>query len=193
MGLALPRTYRILPLLAAMVIVAGVASAQNKQSESAEPTVTISDFAGTWQGMGILETEDSLFFAMNRRDLDVTISGDNREFTVEWTTVTRSGDDPDDPTIRRDTASLDFSPADHPHVYEADSSENPLDGGTMSWARLHGQTLSVYRMAITEDGGYSIANYDRTLADGDLLLRYVRLEDGQPVREVNGQLTRVEP
>lgn len=191
---AISRRRWLLALVAAIVLPLGAALAQNATPEDTEPTVAIADFVGTWQGMGVLETEDSLFFAMNRRDLDVTIDGDDRRFTVEWTTVRRSGDDPDAPEIRRESASLTFTPADHPYVYEAASSESPLDGGTMSWARLHGQTLSVYEMAITEDGGYAVSTYDRTLSEGgDMALRFVRLQDGQPVREVNGQLSRVSP
>lgn len=191
---AISRRNWLLAVLLALVLPFGTALAQTETPESPEPTVAISDFVGNWQGMGVLETEDSLFFAMNRRDLDVTIDGDDRRFTVEWTTVRRSGDDPDAPEIRRESASLTFSSADHPHVYEASSSESPLDGGTMSWARLHGQTLSVYQMAITEGGGYAVSTYDRTLLDGgDMALRFVRLEDGEPVREVNGQLSRVSP
>lgn len=193
MGSTFPRRHWVLVLLAFAVILVGPARAQDPQENEEEPTVTIADFEGTWQGMGVLETEDSLFFAMNRRDLDVSVSGDEDRFTVEWTTITRSGENPDDPDIRRESASLTFSPADHPHVYEASSSGNPLDGDPMSWARLHGQTLSVYQMVITEGGGYSVSTYDRTLMDGGMLLRFVRLQDGQPVREVNGQLTRVTP
>ncbi|MEM7446465.1 MAG: hypothetical protein AAF414_24310 [Pseudomonadota bacterium] len=188
---ALPRIPWAMALIALALSVIGPGLAQSQQSDG-ETTVEISDFVGEWQGMGILETEDSLFFAMNRRDLDVIISGSEREFTVEWTTITRSGTNPDDPEIRRNSSSLTFRPADHPNVFEARSSGSPLNGDVMSWARLNGQTLSVYQMSITEGGGYSVATYDRTLTDDAMQLRFVRLQDGQPTREVNGQLSQVE-
>ena len=186
-------------VLSAVMIAFGQAGAQDDDAEPIEaplerpPTLEIADFVGEWQGMGILETEDSLFFSMNRRDIDVRIEGNNSRFTVEWTAVTRSGNNPDDPEIRRESASLTFTPSDHPHVYEASTSADPLGGGVLSWARLHGETLSVYQMAILEDGGYSVATYDRTLVNNELQLRFVRLQDGQPVRQVNGQLSRVAP
>jgi hypothetical protein len=184
---------RLARLLTIMILAVGLAgplalSAQAQDGEAA----SLADFEGRWVGSGLLDTQDSLFMSMNRRDLDVTIEPFSGGFEVSWTTVSRGGD-PEDPELERESSALTFYETDRPGVYEADDSGNPLDGYVMSWARLHGQTLSVYQMGIVEDGGYEVASYDRTLTGpGSMDLHFRRLRDGEPVRAVNGRLTREE-
>lgn len=154
-----------------------------------DDTASLNDFEGRWHGTGLLDTEDSLFMSMNRRDLDVEIEAFSDGFTIYWTTVSRNGD-PNNPELERESAELTFYETDRPGVYEADDSGNPLDGYVMSWARLHGQTLSVYQMALVDNGGYEVASYDRLLtAPGEMDLRFRRLRDGEAIRTVNGRLT----
>ncbi|MEQ9815388.1 MAG: hypothetical protein RLO50_21610 [Azospirillaceae bacterium] len=158
-----------------------------------EPSVPLDSFFGTWHGMGVEETDDALFFSMGRRDLDIEIVGEDDGFAITWTTLRRTGDDPDSPEFERTTTYMEFYPGDTQHLFEGYDSGNPLEGEIMGWARLHGATLSIYRMAVDEDGGYWLGSWDRTLNEQDRMeLRYTLLNDGQPVRNVIGQLERVE-
>lgn len=151
---------------------------------------SIRAFAGTWEGVGIAENRDSLYFGVSTRDLNVRITPRDRSFEVFWTTLIRSGGSPENPDMRRREASLTFRPTDNPGVFEARSSENPITGGVLSWARLHGNTLSVYQMTLNEEGGYELTSYDRTLTGAGLDFTFRRIRDGEPVRTVEGRLVK---
>ncbi|MEQ8968418.1 MAG: hypothetical protein RID91_21545 [Azospirillaceae bacterium] len=206
-----PRSYRAIRAAAARLAVlavalllvalagghAGVAPARAQGDDGAagsetevEETVPLDAFFGVWRGTGISEDKDQLFFSMSDRDMDVDIFGLGEGFRVRWTTVIRSGD-PDSPDRRRRSAELSFEPVDRPGLYRATTGGSPLDGEILSWARLHGRTLSVYQMMLNEEGGFDIAHYDRTLEGGDrMALVFRRLRDGQEIRAVRGTLTR---
>lgn len=171
----------VVPLLV-LIALAGPAIAQN--------ALPIRAFAGTWEGVGLAENSDSLYFGVTTRDLNVRITPRDRGFELYWTTLIRSGGRPDNPDERRREASLTFRPTDTPGVFEAESSENPLNGGVLSWARLHGNTLSVYQMTLNAEGGYEITSYDRTLTGAGLDFTFRRIRDGGPVRTVEGRLVK---
>ena len=57
-------------------------------------------FYGRYQGSGIAENRDSLYFGVTVRDLDVLIGAEGSGFFVEWTSVIRSGGDPANPDVR---------------------------------------------------------------------------------------------
>jgi hypothetical protein len=193
-----PGRRRFVGLIAAVPgILAGVSSpgpaaAQGDDAAAAQETVAIDAFFGHWQGQGVAEGENDMFLSMSARDLDVTIRPHNDAFTVNWTTVIRAGS-PDDPQIRRNSATLFFETTDRPNVWEAESSENPLDdGGTLSWARLEGATLTLYQLTLSDRGGYELTSYARTLEEDRMILVFTRLLDGAPVRSVRGRLSRTE-
>ena len=173
---------RIAALIAVAFAFVAPANAQSDQP--------ISAFVGTWQGTGVAENDDSLFFAMTQRDLDVVIRGDDSGFSVEWTTVIRSGGDPSNPDVRRRTATLSFSPAQRPGMWHADTSGDPLAGGVMSWAQVTGNTLGVYQLTTTDDG-FVLLIYNRTLSDLGMELEFHRLRNGTEVRTVTGRLVKI--
>ena len=177
---------RRLAWIAALVTVAfAVAGPANAQTDQ-----PISAFVGTWQGSGVAENDDSLYFAMTQRDLDVIITGDDSRFSVEWTTIIRSGGNPADPDIRRRTATLSFTPSGRPGVWRADTSADPLTGGVMSWAQVTGNTLGIFQLTMTDDG-FALLVYNRTLSDLGMELEFHRLRDGTEVRTVRGRLIKV--
>ena len=173
---------RIAALIALAFSVVGPANAQSDQP--------ISAFVGTWQGTGVAEDDDSLYFAMTQRDLDVVIRGDDSRFSVEWTTVIRSGGDPSNPDVRRRTAALSFTPTDQPGRWRADTSSDPLAGGVMSWAQVTGNTLGVYQLTMTDEG-FALLVYNRTLSDLGMELEFHRLRNGTEVRTVRGRLIKI--
>ena len=61
----------------------------------------------------------------------------------------------------------------------------------MSWARVHGRTLSIYELTLNEHGGYELTSYDRMLTDLGMELVFQRIRDGEVVRVVRGRLVKV--
>lgn len=131
------------------------------------------------------------------RDLSVTIGpAADGGFVVGWTTIARGEDG-------RETAksySIAFRPTQRPGVYRSAMRANvfgervpldPFSGDPFFWARLSGNTLSVFALIILNDGGYDLQIYDRTLNKTGLDLVFSRWVDRQQVAEVRAQLTRV--
>ena len=51
----------------------------------------VSAFFGTYSGGGVAENEDSIYFAVTARDMDVVIRPAGAGFNVTWTSVIRRG------------------------------------------------------------------------------------------------------
>ena len=67
-----------------------------------------------------------------------------------------------------------------------------MKGEPYAWARVEGRKLSVFVLTIDTDGGYDIQTYDRTLTDDDNLeLQFTRIRNGEVLRTVEAELTRV--
>lgn len=62
----------------------------------------------------------------------------------------------------------------------------------MSGARIDGNKFTVYAMLITDEGGYEMQTYQRTLADGDMLLNFSRVRNGVALKEIKARLKRVD-
>ena len=110
---------RLMGLISAVYLVLGVLPARAAD-------LPVSAFFGTWQGNGVAENADSLYFAMTTRDFDVVIEQAGNGFKITWTTVIRSGGDPNNPDVRRREASLTFEPSGRFSVFEASESGDPL-------------------------------------------------------------------
>ena len=98
-------------------------------------------------------------------------SGDASSFTVAWT--------PEGGT----TTTVLFTPTGRPGVYGGAAKEgwsimgsmfgedgpvNPLEGGTLYWARTAGNEIYLYRMRVEDRGDFTIDRYALRLADGTL-------------------------
>ena len=59
--------------------------------------------------------------------------------------------------------SLSFAPSSRANVFGAVDTEDPMSGEPFAWARIDGQTLTVYMLLIRDDGGYEVQSYARTL------------------------------
>jgi len=130
------------------------------------------------------------------RDLTTKISahGENG-FTLEWTTVIYRADGP-----TRRSYKVNFSPSDRPGIFSSamrsdlfGQSEplDPLKGDPYLWAQLSGPTLTVHAMLITDSGGYEMQTYERTLAEGGMILRFSRNHNGREMKTITGKLKRV--
>ena len=154
--------------------------------------LSITAFFGAFQGSGVAENADSLYFGTTARDLDIVIGADNTggAFFVRWTTIVRGGGDPNNPNTRRRTQNIVFNNTDQFGVFRGDGSGDLLTGKPYIWAQITDQTLTVYIMTIDKSGRYSMQSYARTLNAFGMDLVFRRLRDGDLVREVSAKLTK---
>lgn len=147
-------------------------------------------FFGTFAGGGVAENEDSAYFGVTARDFDVIIEADQSGFAVTWTSVIRSGGNPVSPDVKRKSAVRKFRATQMQSVYRAVESGDPLTGGELCWARIKGNTLSIFIMAVIKGGSYEVQQYDRTLTGAGMDLVFNRIRDGEDVRTVKGKLVK---
>ncbi|MBM3559608.1 MAG: hypothetical protein FJX53_07000 [Alphaproteobacteria bacterium] len=157
---------------------------------AAAQDLNIAAFHGRFQGSGVSENADSLYFGVTVRDFDVTLGPDGAGFFVEWTTVIHSGDNSTRPEVRRRTDRMVFAPAGPARVWRATPPGNPWGDG-IAWAKLKKQTLTVPVMRVTEDGGWIVQSYARTLTGTGMELDFVVVRDGEAQRHVKGRLVKV--
>jgi hypothetical protein len=130
------------------------------------------------------------------RDLATKISSHGQNgFRLEWTTVIYRADGP-----KRQSYAVNFSRTDRPGIFSSAMRNNlfgqsepldPLKGDPYLWAQLGGETLTVHAMLITDDGSYEMQTYERTLAEGGMILKFSRDHNGTVLRTIFGKLKRV--
>lgn len=153
--------------------------------------LSIKAFYGKFQGGGVAENDDSLFFGVTARDFDVDIQPAENGFSVTWTSVIRGGGTPGKPKSRRKTSMRTFKGTARAGVWQAIESRDPVTGGELCWARIKDNTLTVYLMVVRDDGAYELQQYDRTLRPTGMEMTFTRLRDGDKVRRVKGRLVKV--
>ena len=172
---------RVSAFLVALFVWAPLASAQD-----------YTPFVGHWQGSGISETDNSIFFAVTVRDLDVVVKPiDDQSFELTWTTVKRESGDPDKPNVKKKSASITFRAHGAPGVYRDIATGDPLQNDPIWWSRVEGTTLYTYQMQIYDDGTWSVQKYIREVGAQGMTLTYQRIADGVPQRQVRGKLVKV--
>ena len=159
---------------------------------AAQARAEILPFVGSYTGNAEVTQVDGTKIP---RDMSVTIKETKQGFTVTWTSVTYKASG----KISEKSYSIDFVPSGRGNVYAAAQKKNvfghevqldPMKGEPYVWSRINGQTLTVYSLFVDVDGGYSLQQYDRTLADGGLNLRFQNIRDGEILRAVETFLTR---
>lgn len=149
-------------------------------------------FVGDYSGSADVVSADG---SSQKRDMSVEISLTKDGFNVGWTSITYKSDG----RVKERTYSIDFIPTDRPQVFAAAQKKDvfghlvqldPMKGEPFIWARIVGETLTVYSLFVNEDGGYEMQQYDRTLTDGGLQLEFSRVRNGVHERSVSTLLTR---
>ena len=172
----------LLAALVVLILLPGLALAQS-----------LAPFAGAYEGSAevIAEGEADL------RDMSVTIEPRRSGFVLTWASVITRADGARD----EKTHTIEFLPSVRDNIYGSAMKTdvfgkqvplNPLEGEPFVWARLERDTLSVYSLYIDEVGEYRMQEYHRTLVEGGLNLRFVRLYNGVAQKEVRAFLQRVE-
>lgn len=167
--------------------------ASPSQAAPAAPArnLDIKTFFGSFAGSGVADGDDTAYYGVTQRDLDVRISAAaDGGFTVAWTTVLRAGGDMQNPNIRRRATTMTFRPGPRPGLFTATDNGDPLRGGMTAWARLARSTLTIYLFSVQGDGRHEIQTYARTLSGTGMDLIYTRIVDGERQRRVRGKLVK---
>jgi hypothetical protein len=177
-------------LLIVLILVAGPASAQGALPDA---------FYGDWQGE-VTHSEGTIGFEAAAGDLNVRIEAADDGFRMRWTGLVH---ETPDGGLTRQPIEARFTPTDRPGVFAFDpeqssmllqlfgapATNNPLEGEPLLWARLEGEALSVYGLAINADGGFDLYQHVRTLTGDGMRVRHTHRTE-QEVMILEGQLRR---
>jgi hypothetical protein len=145
---------------------------------------------GDFVGVGVAHDADEENLPLSVRNLDVSIRQEGDGFTLRWMALVHRGVAAV-PRFEVKSTELTFEPTDRPQVFEAeDSRRRDADEG-VSWARIKGNMLVVYELAIGNNGLFELTSYRRTLVESGMNLIFVYQREGSPVRTVTGSLQRV--
>ena len=151
----------------------------------------IDPFVGRYVG----QAEFTEAAAQIKRDLGVTISKVKNGFSVNWKASTSrpSG------KVKIAEHTIDFVPTQRKNVFISAMKTNvfggqvpldPMQGHPYVWARIVGDTLTVYALYVNDDGGYEFQIFDRTLDPKGLRLKFERVRDGEQLRAIDALLVR---
>jgi hypothetical protein len=160
--------------------------------------LAIEDFYGVYVGRArVLDGAGKL---LGERDLDISIEpGRLGGFRVSWISVELVQGRRDVPGVERRMLESVFRGA-RDGYYAEDTRRtlfarrqdvDLLEGDVMRWARILGNVLSVYALALTEDGGYEVQAYDRIRTEAGMEISFRRIVNDQVVLVVEGQAVRV--
>ncbi len=158
----------------------------------------LEDFFGVYVGRAQVRDGDGTL--LGERDLDITIeAGRMGGFKVSWISVElvdgrrdvlgverhileSAFQAPKDGTYAEDTRRTLFATRGHSDL---------LKGDTLRWARIEGEVLSVFSLAVLPEGGYEVQAYERRLTEAGLDISFRRIVDDQVVLTVEGKAVRV--
>jgi hypothetical protein len=147
----------------------------------------IRPFVGHYKGSAEIVDADG---SSMPRDMSVTIEEAQKGFSVKWTTITHKSRG----RTKEETYNLSFVPTDRAGVFAAAMKRNlfgheaqmdPMKGEPYVWARIVDDTLTVFSLFVNDAGGYELQQFDRTLANGGLDLKFSRIANGKEMRTVN--------
>lgn len=152
----------------------------------------IEDFYGEYAGRSVSGSGDKL----DTRDINVEIKEIRRGFNVAWTTVTfRKGS-----KASRKSYAIDFRKTKRDGIFQSamrkdvfgnQTPNDPMKGDPYVWARVRGDTLSVYALIVTNDGSYDMQVYNRTLIPNGMTLQFTRYLESEEVKSISGELQRI--
>ena len=171
---------RLLPLLIWLLLMPGLLWA-------AEISRFVGEYAGSAEFTHQGKTE--------KRDMSARIEETKKGFTVSWTSVTYKSDG----RTKEKTYTIEFNPSDRDGIYGSAMKANlfgkttpldPLAGEPFVWARIEGDTFTVFSLFINEVGEYEIQEFHRTLVEEGLDLVFRRVHNGTPEKEIRTLLKR---
>ena len=164
-----------------------------REAAAGDPgTATIEKFYGEYVGEAVTQTGEDF----DKRSINAKIRPVGAGFEMTWTLVIEKQDG----KSTKGENTFRFLPSKRPNLFisamRTDMFGNavpldPMKGDPYLWARLDGPSLIIYALLITEEGGYEIQTYERTLQPGGLALKFNRLRDGKVKRTIAGTLRKV--
>ncbi|WP_283967678.1 hypothetical protein [Tritonibacter sp. AK171] len=160
--------------------------------QSAFCAETLNRFVGSYSGSAEVEQIDG---TVEQRDMSVAIRETYKGFEVQWSTAIRRADG----DAKTKSYKIEFIPSERDGVFSAAMQTNvfghtvqmnPMKGEPFVWARVIGDTLTIFSLYVAENGDYLMQQYDRTVADGGLELDFSLHRNGMPSRKVSTFLTR---
>lgn len=149
----------------------------------------IDAFFGRWVGAGISESEVSANFQTTARDLEVIVKRHAESgFEITWSTVQRQKGNPDDPTEKVKSTTLQFTP-DAGGLWRTGGSD-PFGGTPVAWARIDENSLIISTFTVTKQGAGETQIYRRTLSGQGMALDYRRVVDGELLRSAKARLSK---
>jgi len=158
----------------------------------------IQDFFGRYLGQGTVLRVDPgapLHEPAQKRMSEVIIGPARGEegFIITWSTLRAKGRG--EAGVREadvKTYHQTFRPTQEPNVFNDITSGDPLKGQSTSWARIVGNTLSIFQLQQDPMGGYFLTQYDRTLTPRGMDVHFTRIENSKLVRAVELKLLKGE-
>lgn len=159
-----------------------------------------SKFYGSYVGSGVAENLEEN--TTERRDLDMTIEPyKNDGFTMNWVTVVRDriGERTSEDVKRREVEEnfLPFHSRENVYVlaprgglFTPTELPNPLRGGPARWATIENGAITVYSMAIDDEGASELHIYRRTLTEKGMDMSFLRLQNEKVVVRMTGTLVK---
>lgn len=152
---------------------------------------SITPFIGSFTGTAEFDENGTTV----RRDMSAQIAETDEGFSVSWTSATYKPDG----RIKEKSYTIEFTPSARDDIYASAMQTNvfgkqiplnPLKGEPFVWSRIVDDTLTVFSLFINEAGNYEIQEYHRTLTEGGLDLKFLRIQNGLEVRTVETFLAR---
>ena len=167
---------------------------------TARADAQVEDFLGQWRGVEVSVGGTEPGPKLSATDLDTTITQENGGVRIRTLALGRESDGR--VVARRLEAT--FAPTETPGVFAFEPGTgsllaslfadpavgNPLEGDTLLWARLEGDTLHVYSLAIDPRGGYALEQSTGQLTEDGMVMRYELRSQNDRVVTVEGRLER---
>ncbi|NNE84878.1 MAG: hypothetical protein HKN28_13010 [Alphaproteobacteria bacterium] len=185
-----------------LLILAFVATALTLSAGTALASEAAEKFYGSFVGQGTAERIREK--VTEQRDLDVTVEAfKNGGFTIKWITVVRGSDGArvGDDVKRREVIENFIPLEDKQDVYvlapkgglfKKAELPNPLLGEPMRWATVENGAMTIYSMAIADNGGSELQVYRRTLTDKGMDISFLRMQDETVELRMEGTLVRTQ-
>ena len=149
-------------------------------------------FFGRYQGESTLIPEGEV----SKRNISVAIKPAKKGFVVEWEAEISKIDG----RSKHKGLSITFIPTNRKNIYKSAmrrdvfghaAPTNPLKGDPFIWARIAGDTLTVYVIRVTESGEQDLRIYKRSLTPQGMESELVRFHDLEPIKRISGVLKKV--
>jgi hypothetical protein len=166
---------------------------------AADAAVPLKEMMGVYLGRATVRDLDVK--RTEERDIDVEIVPFDRDgFRIRWVNVTLVDGRRNVPGVKRRVSELTFRPAKgraffveapQVNVFAEREETTPIGGDPVRWAVLDAAGLHVYSFVVLDDGRYELQTYSRKRTSAGISLRYERVVDGKPLREIDGQAVKV--